>query len=218
MKKSGCRKLGLALALAVVSGVAWAGAPDVQITAPAGTVYLTIPGTTNITVTVTHSDTGAGVDPVQNFDVRVGTSSLIGGPIADPFTQTACNAGMPAVCSVSGDTATVTIPWNISAPGEYAIAASARHGGCATCADADEEAVTVVALVSAEFPAPPAVANDYLKQMYGKAIKSGVRGCIISQIANLHAKESKYGPKGGPYDEVGIRSDAETLLVGACAG
>jgi hypothetical protein len=40
----------------------------------------------------------------------------------------------------------------------------------------------------------------------------------VSQIANLHAKESKYGPKGGPYDEVGIRSDAETLLVGACAG
>ena len=217
MKKSGYGKLGFALAMAVVSGMAWAGAPDVQITAPTGTVYLTIPGTTNITVTVTHPDGGAGVDPIQSFDVRAGTTSLIGGPVADPFSQTACNAGMPTVCSVSGDTATVTIPWNISSPGEYAIAASARHGNCPTCTDADEEAVTVVALVSVEFPAPPAVANAYLNRTYGRAIKSGVRGCIISQIANLHAKESKYGPKGGPYDEVAIRSDSEMFLVGACA-
>ena len=68
--------------------------------------------------------------------------------------------------------------------------------------------------VSVEYPAPPAVANAYLNATYTKQqLNAKRRGCIVSQIADNHAKDSKYGPKGGPHNTDEIEDDAEYYFL-----
>jgi hypothetical protein len=61
---------------------------------------------------------------------------------------------------------------------------------------------SAIGTISMEWKAPPAFANEYINdtQNYRDNASGGVRGCIISQIAHHHAKEEKYGPKGGDGD------------------
>ena len=42
----------------------------------------------------------------------------------------------------------------------------------------------------------------------------GIRGCIVSQIAQQHAKVSAYGPRGGPFDEAAVRAAVRSFASG----
>lgn len=79
----------------------------------------------------------------------------------------------------------------------------------------DEESVQV-ALLSTEYPAPLAVANTYINSDSTlKTLQAKRRGCVISKIADRHAKEEAYGSRGGPYDETLIQYDVHTF-ASAC--
>jgi hypothetical protein len=75
-------------------------------------------------------------------------------------------------------------------------------------------------MLAVEYPAPPAVANAYINSdpTY-KSAPGKKRGCIISKVAEKHAKWSDdpyygYGPKGGPYDEEAIMQDVDIYYAG----
>jgi hypothetical protein len=147
-----------------------------------------------------------------NLDVQVDATSLTSFPVATPFEVVAgtrfCTAALIAAttaCNTSGnDTASAAVNWQIPAPGTYAILVKVAHGAN-TGTDTDEVSYALE-LVNVEYPAPPAVANAYINQTYSR-LSGGIRGCIISQIANEHAMNEKYGPKGGPYNDALIQSD-----------
>jgi hypothetical protein len=75
----------------------------------------------------------------------------------------------------------------------------------------------MVNLMTAEYPAPPSVANKYINGTSAlKSASAKVRGCVLNEIAREHGQNTKYGPKGGPYDESLIRSDVYSFWTGAC--
>jgi hypothetical protein len=198
-----------ALLVCLTSGIS-ADTPGVVITSPSGTVYsASFPFTLPISFNVTHHE----VKNLNVLDVQVNGTSIftnedpIGNPFSGPGNTNACSSGMTApnisACNVAdSDHASATAPWSVPAPGAYTIAVSIRHQSAT--GEAEEE--VIISQLNAEHPAPPAVANAYINAN----LKSGaakVRGCVISKIAENHAKDSKYGPKGGPYDEGLIESD-----------
>jgi hypothetical protein len=82
-------------------------------------------------------------------------------------------------------------------------------------ADLDTAAIELVAV---EFRAPPAIASQYINEKHGRLNRER-RVCVISRIAEHHAKQSLYGPLGGDpeygpygYDYYQIVSDVEFLL------
>lgn len=101
-------------------------------------------------------------------------------------------------------------------PGSYVFVVSTGHTAGINEFEGDDEATEHVQLqpVSVEYPAPPAVANAFLNATYTKQqLSAKRRGCIVSQIAENHAKDSKYGPKGGPYETGDIHTDAERYFL-----
>lgn len=83
----------------------------------------------------------------------------------------------------------------------------------------------VLEFLAVEFKAPPALANEYLNSdPYYSSLSGKRRGCVISKIADHHAKESKYGPKGGDgvaypgvgYDLAAIRADVDLYFGTSC--
>jgi hypothetical protein len=205
--------VGLFLVAAVV-----ADTPTVNITSPtAGTTLFssTFPFQTPVTFTVQHS--GAVLDALKDllltYQKTTDATPTTIYSNADPFPSNACPS---LVAPLTGCTVTdshngsMTVTWSIPSPGDYAITVEATHGN--NTGDDTEEPISAVLIVSAEFPAPPAVANAYinsdpsLKSLIGKR-----RGCVISKIAEQHAKYETYGPKGGPYNEAAIQSDVNAF-------
>ena len=203
------------LAASLLIGVAIAHAPSVSITSPlTGTLYFSsFPATIPINFTLEHSSPNS-LQTVLGLNVSVDGTSLLGGPVENPFDNndactTAASAAFTSCSTTSVNTATLSKNWIVSAPSgtPHTVEVWARHGASQT--DDDEQSVTVL-LLSVEYPAPPAIANQYLNANYTpKSLSAKVRGCIISQIAEQHAQFSSYGPKGGPYDEALVRTDAE---------
>jgi len=206
----------LLVTLFVAGGVLNADAPTINITSPTtGTTLFSsvFPFQTPVTFTLQHS--GAVLDALKDllvtFQKTTDASPTTIYSNADPFDNNACPtlASPLTACSVT-DThnGSMTVSWTIPTPGEYTITASAKHGG-STGSDSEEEIMAVL-VISAEHPAPPAVANAYINSTpYLKSQAPKRRGCVISKIAEQHAKNSTYGPKGGPYDENAIRSDVD---------
>jgi hypothetical protein len=58
----------------------------------------------------------------------------------------------------------------------------------------------------------PSVAGAYMREHYRK-LTGGCRGHVTSRIANHHAMESKYGPKGGPYRAADIYRDVYAYMA-----
>ena len=114
---------------------------------------------------------------------------------------------------------------DIPAPGDYVVVITGeREQGVNHDYYCDTAQVTsAVGVISAEWKAPPALANEYINDTpnYRNTASGGVRGCIISQIAHHHAKEDKYGPKGGDgdlwpgvgYDLTTIQMDVDDYYV-----
>lgn len=201
------------LTAASISAPARADMPDIQLTATSAITVPGFPATVAIPLTIEHQD----LHNLNVFEVLVDNVSLTGS-IGNPFDGAdACAAAMNSnglTCSTSSSWhADVTAPWTVSAPGSYLLKARIRHQGLQ---DIDDETVTVQ-LIVVEYPAPPAIANAYVKAQRYK-LTSGTRGCILSTIAHEHGQNERYGPKGGPYDESLVHSDVETLKATSCYG
>jgi hypothetical protein len=209
------RKFALAL-VAVVLFItpAYAHAPDIELTIATAIAVPSFPATVAIPLTVVHDR----LQDVHVFEVLVNGVSLTE-TVGDPFdTSNQCKdpnlTSVASSCATNGiDTAEIAIPWTVSGPGSYVMTARIRHQGTE---ETDEETVAVT-LIVAEYPAPPAIANQYIASKKYK-LTSGTRGCIISAIAQNHAHDSKYGPKGGPYDNELVRSDVDFYRLGSCYG
>jgi hypothetical protein len=193
-----------------------ADAPTISITGPTGTQFVSFPFDTNITMTV-QDDSGA-LDNVNNLTVVVndgvssttlysGINAFAGGPVCS--VQIGGIAG--ATCQVVAGVGTLTFPWTVLGPGQYTITVTAKHQS-ATGTDIE---IASFQLVAVEHPAPPAEANAYIKATFGK-LGAKRQGCVISQIANMHAHDSFFGPKGGPYDIPLIQATVNGLLASSC--
>ena len=206
-----------------------ADAPTITITSPtaAAIVYsATFPFTQSIAFTVAHNENqgdpnAKDIRDVRNLEVRITqngtTTTLANSLVSEPFkvgNTPACNFGAVAPytnCTVPDTyTGTGAVNWTVPAPGTYGITVRAFHTG-----DLGEDVETVqFALLTAEYPAPPSVANAYIRSAYGK-LPSKVNGCVISRIAEEHAKNETYGPKGGPYNTTLIQNDVASF-IGLC--
>jgi hypothetical protein len=206
------------LALVVALGVAqqaYADAPSLTINSPTGTVYVAqFPTLQQLNVTLTHNQ----LRHLAVLELAVNGVSLTPSPIGNPFDNAnQCkypNMAVTSSCSTNGlDQAVISVPWTVPAPGNYVITASVKHQG-----DEGEVSETVTfSLVAVEYPAPPAIANAYINQTYGGRGSARVRGCVINQIAALHAQYERYGPKGGPYDNATVYADV-TAFWRPCGG
>jgi hypothetical protein len=210
------KKLVLAiLAVLLVTAPASADAPNIELTIASAIAVASFPVTVGIPLTITHD----ALKDLHVFNVLVNDVSLTGGDVGDPFdTSNQCKnpnlTSVTSLCTTNGsNTADVVVPWTIYGPGSYVVTTHIRHRGTE---DTDEETVAVT-LIVAEYPAPPAIANQYIAAKKYK-LTSGARGCIISAIAQNHAHNSRYGPKGGPYNDALVNSDVEDYRLGACYG
>jgi hypothetical protein len=62
---------------------------------------------------------------------------------------------------------------------------------------------------------PASIAARFLQQDPDfQQLSPGMRGCIVSQIAQQHARFSAYGPRGGPFDEAAIRAAVRSFASG----
>jgi hypothetical protein len=194
---------------------AMANAPSINITSPTSgtTIFVpSFPANVPISFEVTHDF----LQDVNVLNVLVNAASIFnngGVDLGSPFDKdnlcTPSQMILPNIsaCSTnSSNIAYVTAPWSVTGPGTYAVSVYARHKN--EVGTDTEDADVQMTLINIEYPAPPAVANAYIKANYSK-LSSGVRGCIISKIADNHAKLSAYGPKGGPYNTGAIQADVE---------
>lgn len=85
------------------------------------------------------------------------------------------------------------------------------------CDDADVDAAAIE-LMAVGFSGPPAIASQYINEKHGR-LNGERRVCVLSHIAEHHARQSLYGPAGGDpeygpygYDYDQIVSDVEFLL------
>jgi hypothetical protein len=209
------------LSCLALSGLSFAAEPIVEITEPTAEniVYsASFPFVQPISFTLEATTKKQGQDQVSaelqdlnGLDVKVDDETIINGgdPIGNPFTNANACAGSlldSATCTVlDAKNAEVTVPWTVDEPGQYTITVSVR---IQSDTGQDEE-VVMVEMLNAEYPAPPAVANAFIKANPAVLTHKKQHGCVISRIANEHAKYPTFGPKGGPYDTAKIHEYVE---------
>lgn len=197
-----------------------ADAPSVTITAPTAPVYVpSFPATLPVTVVISHADLG----DLHVLDLRLAgstTSLLPLGALGNPFPSGNCGSQMDFAhgvtsCNTSGTSATVTLLLPVTGPGDTVVEISIKHQGSS---GSDTETITVF-LLTASYPAPPSVANNYInKEPLLKSAASKIRGCVLNQIAKQHGQFSAYNPAPGPYDTIKIQKDVYAYWTGACGG
>jgi hypothetical protein len=161
-----------ALVLAAAT-TAFANEPQITITSPAGALYVNqFPYSAPITFSVQHGpstndpSTNSELKNINVLQVSVNGTALAdfgsSGPLGNPFdNNNHCSSQMTIAngilnCSATdANNATVTVPWTISAPGSYVLLVSVRHKNEIR---ADTQTVQVF-VVTAGYPAPPAIAN-----------------------------------------------------------
>ena len=226
------------LLLATGSAMSAQSTPTITMSAPAtptGIHYVaniaTSPFRIPLTWTVTNVEgighvhevnvTVTRVGPPDTFNVLVALNQPFHGNNANQTPSCKVdNAGVMALTScVANSWTSVTIgkEWTINQYGVYKITSMAcATGSDKLCSDGSEgdwdfrEEFLII-----EAPAPPAVANAYLKET---APKFKNHGCVIKQVAEVHAKyagtTAGYGPKGGPYDTDKIHAHVEAFKLG----
>ncbi|HUF21847.1 MAG TPA: hypothetical protein VMP00_13970 [Burkholderiales bacterium] len=233
LKRAGLASL-LAASMIGISSPATADAPNIElltfngIGGPTPTIFVpSFPAVINVAMSVTHSE----VRDLHDLDLKLNSASVLnGGSVIDtPFKldgNNGCNAAMipangVATCNVTPPSdASATLKLEIPDNGQYSVLLSIRHRGLDGDSDSDVETIEV-ALLNVEYPAPPAVANAYINSQSSairKQFSSKVRGCVISMIAENHAKDSAYGDKGGPYEEETIQRDVSFFSFNYCNG
>ena len=208
-------------AAALTASAAFATEPTLNITSPTGSVVVSgFPYGVPITLTVYHPDE---LKATNVLDVQVNGKSILPGQtaIGNPFqlsgNDTGCSAAVNSggLSCTLGDVyhATVTVPWTVSSPGSYVLSISLKSTG-----DTGTDSETVnVQVVSLEYPAPPAIANEYINTTDLKKAAPKIRGCVLNVIAHNHGQDHKYGPAPGPYNNPLVREDVRTLWP-SCGG
>jgi hypothetical protein len=167
-----------------------ADAPTVTINSPtaANTVFsATFPFVQPIAFTVYHAGVlgqPRDITDVKDLEVLINGSPINGSAVGTPWMSgggVGCNLGgtpfaapYTACTTPDAHTGTGTINWTVPSPGTYTITVRVHH---ARDTGEDVENVTF-ALLTAEYPAPPAVANAYIKSTLGK-LAAKVHGCVI---------------------------------------
>lgn len=210
------------LAVAAGSVFAQAGiAPTLHITSPtanAGPIFFgTFPAVVNVAYAV-QMNGGIELKDLTNLNVTVNGVSLYGGP-QDAFSNASgfanqCQgvvAAAPHSCNaLDAFNANLSARWSVLAVGEYTIVVSGKHKS----QTGEDMEVIQVAQLSAEYPAPPAVANAYINTKPRSWLTSTQRGCVIKQVAEQHGQYAAYGPKGGPYNASLIQAAVESFASG----
>lgn len=192
-----------------------ASPPALNITSPTGTVYSAVfPYTQPVATQITM--TAGALGNLTGFNVKIDSTSITGNLNAYAENTNQCTTAVTTdgkSCTSDGSAVgTITVPWTVSAIGTYTITVVARYRNDV---GQDTEQVTV-ANSTAEYPAPPAVANAYINTSTWRTYLTGKqRGCVISKIAEQHGKFSAYGPKGGPYSASAIEQ-AVGSFAGSC--
>lgn len=212
---------GFALATTLAAPIAQAHAPDVTIVEPSGTHTVNgFPTPVTVKLKLSHINpnnaSNCQLDSIQNLTVSARHADdddhVVILPPVDPALSD--DPTLP-FC-----TAYYSFTWQVPKAGSYDLLVSTRHGGCPDCSASDTETDIEFFMLSVEYPAPPAVANAYINSTpHYKSAPGKKRGCIISKIAEKHAKMSDdlffgYGPKGGPYDEDTIMLDVDNYYLG----
>jgi hypothetical protein len=206
-----------------------ASAPTVTITSPTtgDTIYGAFPYTLPLTFQITHGDQG-DLNSVKDLTItaqRAGDADPITvlGPVDAFAGNDACAYPLPAgilSCAVNDEatTGTLVVNWQVPSAGTYTFIVSAKHGG----EDGTDTVQVIFDLqtVSVEYPAPPAIANAYINGLSStlrKQFNASVRGCVISNIAENHAKLEAYNQKPGPYNVAKVQQDVKLYSQG-CGG
>jgi hypothetical protein len=197
---------------AALSFAAHAHSPLVAITAPASGAVIEVssfPAIVDVSVALEHAN---NVDSLNLFGAYDATGTLF--QLDKAFDNHACTAEAIQVtteCNVSPNSkADVSFEWTVAAPGNHTLTVKGRHGN-------DEGSASILVTfieVDIDNPAPPAIANKYIRDQ-GYRLTRSVHGCVISAIAARHTDEA-YGPKGGPYNIPAIHDDVETAIE-ACS-
>lgn len=201
-------------AAALLSLSAVAVDPVIGITEPTSDRVLyssTFPFVQPISFTL-HADKRIGQGGVQVaaelkditvLDVQVDDATIVNGGrrIGNPFTNVnACSASLLATSStcVASDarSARVSVPWHVPAPGQYKILVSAKIKS----SEGEDVEVVLVETLHAEYPAPPTVANAYMRAHPEVLASRRQHGCVVSQIADQQTRYETFGPDGGPYN------------------
>lgn len=209
--------LSTAIATALGLPYAWAHAPTVDIVSPSGPQYVQgFPAVVQVTLQLSHIHPTNGncqLDAISQLKVTAQHAN----DAAPSLIHENADPTLSADPTLPFCTTTHAFDWSVGAPGSYTLLLSTKHGaGEAT----DSEENIEFFMLAVEYPAPPAVANAYINSMpLYKAAPGKKRGCIISKVAEKHAKWSDdpyygYGPKGGPYDEEAIKEDVDIYYAG----
>jgi hypothetical protein len=218
MKQASRKILAAALAVAAMScsGIAAAQAvTNVSVVEPTGTIYVTgFPATVGVKLSIDARNPAGNCANDGIAEIKVGaTGTEPGNDTRDEILHD--DDDPVSLVDEEGNNST-TCPayylfdWSVPQPDTYTLDVFVRRGQVE--GETDEEVVIELQMVSVEYPAPPSVANAYINNDPNlKALPGRQRGCVISMVAQKHAKlagtEDGYGPKGGPYDEQKIKDD-----------
>lgn len=165
-----------------------------------------------LTITINLIDNVPAYDTLSvEFD---GNLAFSGAKASGGNTICSNKTGGPGTCASGATDNQVVISYtaNFSDTGSYPIEVIAEKSGPNdVCETADF--VVLMELVGVEFKAPPAIANEFINNdPWYSVLAPKRRGCVISKIAQNHAKISKYGPKGGDGTEYpGTGYDVEKI-------
>ncbi|MDT4840645.1 hypothetical protein FQZ97_744730 [compost metagenome] len=194
-------QLQVAMLTALLATSTHAFEPTIQIVEPNGTQYVAgFPALVNVGLTMSM------YNPRGNCMTNAINTLSVDAQHSDDSEPTTIHTSLqnpvnndPVICP-----APYNFQWSVPKPGSYNLVVTAAHGND----DGTTSTVVEFLMLAVEYPAPPAVANAYINGTPDYKSASGKkRGCVISKIAENHAKDSKYGPKGGPYNEPAITAD-----------
>lgn len=205
------KKTALTTLILVVAGlatVAHAFVADVDIISPSDTQY--VPGfPANINVTLSIDLKNSAGNCVTNGIKSIEVTAQEELDLSPTLIHSADNP-------INNDTQTCPAPysfvWSVPGPGNYTLVVEVNHGS-----DTGSEETTIgVVLLAVEWPAPPAVANAFLKEKCQK-MKGGTHGAIISEIAYWF-NQGDFNPKPGPYNETKIKEYVVNIApAGSCS-
>lgn len=203
--------LAFAIAAAISAAPAMAFEPGISIIEPSGVYYVDgFPVNVPVTLAVDlyNPNNGNCISSAINGITVEASLNEVSNEI-----HSTNNPNLGNVCP-----ATYGFNWSVSQPGSYNLVVTVRHGNDEGVAIEEVEFLTL----AVEYPAPPAVANAYINSNdHLRALPGRQRGCVISGVAEKHAKLAGtidgYGPKGGPYNIDAIHMDVDAFF-GTCAG
>jgi hypothetical protein len=175
------------------------------------------PATFDLTVTAEWTGSGAlnSTQPKLYFDDSV--SPVAGHDLDPPFDYDADG---------NDKTGVTTFPVTIEnepeeLPAYFSLELKGSRGGPGGVQnyECEQDFKVEVDFIQVEYIAPPAIANRYIREQEIK-LNGRQRGCIISHIADQHAKQNAYSPdgnRGGPFRADWVEQDVNTLRTGACS-